>query len=91
MGRVLRFIGVFGAVLALIALALWTPRHSFEVRVLAAQNPASGTAQTPAQTDPQSPQTAPQQPSFRTGINFVRVDVIVTDQGRQSGQRLEAW
>ena len=28
----------------------------------------------------QSPQAAPQQPSFRTGINFVRVDVIVTDK-----------
>jgi VWFA-related protein len=37
------------------------------------QPPASGQAQTPPPTDPQ-------QPVFRTGINFVRVDVIVTDK-----------
>ncbi|MBI4264563.1 MAG: VWA domain-containing protein [Acidobacteria bacterium] len=31
----------------------------------------------------QQPQDPPQQPTFRTGINFVRVDVIVTDDRSQ--------
>jgi VWFA-related protein len=85
MRRLLRFIGVLGAVLALIALALWAPRSTaggsaFEVRLLAAQNAGNGTAQQPTSTDAPPPQTTPQQPIFRTGINFVRVDVIVTDK-----------
>jgi VWFA-related protein len=36
-------------------------------------------AQQPQQPPPADPQQPPQQPVFRTGINFVRVDVIVTD------------
>ncbi len=44
---------------------------------------AGSSAQEPQQTPPQTPQqTAPpegQQPVFRAGINFVRVDVIVSD------------
>src|SRR5688572_27574218 len=46
----------------------------------------AGTAQEPSQPapappqQPAPPQTAPQQPTFRTGINFVRVDVIVSDK-----------
>src|SRR5262245_20601552 len=31
------------------------------------------------QRPPAEPAAAPQQPTFRAGINFVRVDVIVTD------------
>jgi VWFA-related protein len=53
--------------------------------------PAKPDPQPPEQTpgkpaDPQTPDpqtadpSAPQQPTFRTGINFVRVDVIVTDR-----------
>ncbi len=48
--------------------------------------PAKPDSAAPAQTPgaPTEPQTAdpqvPQQPTFRTGINFVRVDVIVTDR-----------
>jgi VWFA-related protein len=56
------------------------------------QQPAGGQAQQPATGQPQQPATGqPQQPSapatgpdgqpvFRTGINFVRVDVIVSDR-----------
>jgi VWFA-related protein len=40
--------------------------------------PAPG--QAPAAEPPAEGQPAPQQPVFRTGINFVRVDVIVTDK-----------
>ena len=43
-----------------------------------------GHAQQPAQQpppDPQNPQTQPpRQPTFKAGVNFVRVDVIVTDK-----------
>jgi VWFA-related protein len=39
-----------------------------------------GFAQTPSTPPQQPPAADPQQPVFRTGINFVRVDVIVTDQ-----------
>jgi hypothetical protein len=45
----------------------------------AAQAPPA-TQQPPAQPAPATDQTPqPQQPVFRTGINFVRVDVIITD------------
>ena len=84
MGRLPRFIGVFGAVLALLAVARGVPRgivdgSSVEIRVFAAQNAGSAAPQ-PAAPDAQPPQPTPQQPIFRTGINFVRVDVIVTDR-----------
>src|SRR6188472_1163780 len=37
-----------------------------------------------AQTSPPSQQVAPQTPTFRTGIDLVRVDVVATDRdGRQ--------
>src|SRR5580765_8232231 len=85
MGRLLRVIGILGAVLALIALALLAPRgiaggSALEVPVLAAQNSGGVTAQQPASPDAQPQQATPQPPIFRTGINFVRVDVIVTDR-----------
>src|SRR4030095_16239304 len=35
---------------------------------------------TPAAQQPAQPPAAPEQPIFRTGINTVRVDVIVTDR-----------
>jgi VWFA-related protein len=41
------------------------------------QTPPPG--QSPPQQQPQTP-PQPQQPTFRVGVNFVRVDVIVTDQ-----------
>lgn len=40
------------------------------------QSPNTGASQQPAQPPP----AEPQQPVFRTGINFVRVDVIITDK-----------
>ena len=42
-----------------------------------AQNPPA--QQPPAQTPPATQSEAQRQPTFRTGINFVRVDVIVSD------------
>ena len=46
-----------------------------------AQQPAERPQQPPPQQPPaQEPAAAPQQPTFRTGINFVRVDVIVSDR-----------
>ncbi|HTV00092.1 MAG TPA: VWA domain-containing protein [Luteitalea sp.] len=63
--------------------------------VAAQQSPAPGTVPAPApgatapaqppadQPPPSQDPNAPEQPIFRTGINFVRVDAIVTDkQGR---------
>jgi VWFA-related protein len=45
------------------------------------QKPSQPAAQQPAQQPPaEQPQTPAQQPTFRTGINFVRVDVIVSDK-----------
>ena len=50
-------------------------------------------AQPPAQTQP-SPQTPTDQPppvpQFRTGINFVRVDAIITDKNGNSVPDLQA-
>ena len=53
------------------------------VLVLAGTLAQSGTAQEPPQQAPApapAPAPPPQQPTFRTGINFVRVDVIVSDK-----------
>ena len=48
-----------------------------------AQPPAPPAGQPPGEPPPQDPNAPPTQPTFRTGINFVRVDAIVTDkQGR---------
>jgi len=44
-----------------------------------AQQPAPPPAQTPP-AQPEAPQTPQEQPVFRAGINFVRVDVIVSDR-----------
>jgi len=58
------------------------------VAILAAALSASGSAQQPAAQQPatqpaaQQDQQAPARPTFRTDINFVRVDVIVTDKGQ---------
>ncbi len=51
------------------------------------QPPATGAASAqpavPPPAPPQDPDAPPPQPTFRTDINFVRVDAIVTDkQGR---------
>lgn len=45
--------------------------------------PAQAGTPPPGDQPPQDPNAPPSQPTFRTGINFVRVDAIVTDrQGR---------
>src|SRR5918912_211008 len=69
---------------------IWLCGLSGDVRVLAGQTPApqsqpagQGAAQQ-GQAGQQPPQGQPadpaQPPTFRTGINFVRVDVIVNDK-----------
>jgi VWFA-related protein len=73
------------SLLALVVLlALWAPAG----RVGAAQDAGPGEGQTgapPAQPDEAAPpadgeQAEPPTPTFRAGINFVRVDVIVSDK-----------
>ncbi|HJO38825.1 MAG: VWA domain-containing protein [Vicinamibacterales bacterium] len=57
-------------------------RWVFLTIVLAWVSTPSGQGQAASQepeATPQQAQDAPQQPVFRTGVNFVRVDVIVTD------------
>ena len=73
MSRLLRSLIVTGAVLALVGLTVGgsLPLH--------AQN-APAPKQAPAGPPPPPPIENLPQPVFRTGINFVRVDVIVTDK-----------
>jgi len=73
MSRLLRYLFVTGAVLALIGLMVGVslPLH--------AQN-APAPQQRPSGPPPPPPVDNLPQPVFRTGINFVRVDVIVTDK-----------
>src|SRR5918994_5952819 len=58
--------------------------RTFLVLTLVAALAQAGTAQEPAQQAPAPPPAQPPQqpekPTFRTGINFVRVDVIVSDK-----------
>src|SRR5437016_4109637 len=76
MASMVRSMAVFG--LAAVVLS-GVPGHA-----QAPQQPASGQAQTPPpQADPQQP------PIFRTGINFVRVDVIVTDKNGNTVEDLK--
>ena len=60
------------------------PRPSRRAAAPAPQTPAPQTPARPAAagagTDAQPPPPADGQPIFRAGINFVRVDVIVTDR-----------
>lgn len=63
--------------------ALWWAGHGVLTLLLAAtlasqQQPPP--APPPEQAPPPAADAAGQQPTFRTGINFVRVDVIVTDK-----------
>ena len=56
-----------------------------------AQQPPQQPAQPPGQTPPSDPPPAGQQPPvFRAGINFVRVDVIVTDKTGAAVTNLQA-
>src|SRR5262245_5299962 len=73
MSGLLRYLSVTGAVLALIGLIVGVslPLH--------AQN-APAPQQRPSGPPPPPPVDNLPQPVFRTGINFVRVDVIVTDK-----------
>ena len=72
----MRKVRLAGAGLAIAILLMVTAR--------AAQSPQQPAQPTPPPATPQAtPQTTPpadQQPVFRTGINFVRVDAIVTDR-----------
>src|SRR5882757_10571515 len=52
------------------------------------QQPAKPAAQPPAQTPPADPATQP--PVFRAGINYVRVDVIISDKSGNPVADLQA-
>jgi VWFA-related protein len=73
MSRLLRYLAITGAVLAPFGL---TGGASIPLRAQNAQAPQ----QPPAGPPPPPPIENLPQPVFRTGINFVRVDVIVTDR-----------
>src|SRR5690349_8706696 len=66
-----------GAVLLLTAVAL-AARPQAQNAPAAPPPPSGQSAAQPAATD--QPPAAGQQPVFRAGINFVRVDVIVSDK-----------
>jgi VWFA-related protein len=73
-----------------VALTLAAAVPYVSGRAADAREPQSQAPQTPANASPAAPAPAtpanPQQPTFRTGINFVRVDAIVTDkQGNPVG------
>src|SRR5882672_1609391 len=55
---------------------------------VAEQQPAKPAAQPPAQTPPADPATQP--PVFRAGINYVRVDVIISDKSGNPVADLQA-
>jgi VWFA-related protein len=67
------------AVVFAIAFCLATAGGSAQKPSQQAPAPAQAQAGSP-NAPPQDPAQKPQQPTFRTGINFVRVDVIVTDR-----------
>ena len=73
MSRLLRYLAITGAVLAPLGLMSGA---SIPLRAQNAQAPQ----QPPAGPPPPPPIENLPQPVFRTGINFVRVDVIVTDK-----------
>ena len=82
MARLLRTLAAVGLA---IAVGTGTPG-----RAQAPQQPSS--AQQPAADQPAPPPPPPtdgQQPVFRTGINFVRVDVIVTDKNGNTVEDLK--
>ena len=68
-----------GGAIVLTGVLLAVSMSASQSQQPASQQPASQqpAAQQPPQTPPDQP---PQQPVFRTGINFVRVDAIVTDK-----------
>lgn len=76
---------------SIVALTLSATLAAAAVQPSSAQRPAPRPGDAPADAQPpadasqppQDPNAPPTQPTFRTGINFVRVDAIVTDkQGR---------
>src|SRR5712692_2781655 len=69
----------------LVAVAL-TGMQGAAQRPKSSQPPQQPAQQQPAQQQPDQPQAPPDQPQpvFRTGINFVRVDVLVTDKNGKS-------
>ncbi|MEO5896701.1 MAG: VWA domain-containing protein [Vicinamibacterales bacterium] len=65
----------------MVVLSVQTPRADQQQtpQTPPAQPAAPPSAQPPAARPPATQQEAQRQPTFRTGINFVRVDVIVSD------------
>lgn len=75
MAKLLR-IGAAAAIVA--ALVSGVPGHAQQPSGGSSASTPAAQGQTPAQGQAQTP--APNQPVFRSGINFVRVDVIVSDR-----------
>src|SRR5438067_5457946 len=87
MARVLRTITAAIALAALVGLR--GDAQSQQSAQSKPQPPQQGQAQqTPP--DQQPPATDPQQPVFRAGINFVRVDVIISDKNGNQVADLQA-
>src|SRR6267378_2381998 len=83
MASMVRTVAVLGLAVAVVS---GVPGHAQTT-----QSPPSGQAQTQPSGQAQTPPPSdPQQPVFRTGINFVRVDVIVTDKNGNQIADLQA-
>ena len=71
------------ALLLVATLALCQAGTGRPLSAQSSQQPSGSTqpagGQQPAEAPPSAPGDAPQQPTFRAGVNFVRVDVIVHD------------
>ncbi|HET9362817.1 MAG TPA: hypothetical protein VFO58_23870, partial [Vicinamibacterales bacterium] len=75
-----RAVPAFLLCLALVGASLVEPGSAQQ----GSTTPQPGQAEAPAsQAPPQTGEAQPQTPVFRTGINFVRVDVIVGDRKDQ--------
>src|SRR5258708_4665259 len=86
--RTALFAGLVAVALTGMQGAAQRPKSSQPPQQPAQQQPAQQqpAQQQPNQQQPDQPQAPPDQPQpvFRTGINFVRVDVLVTDKNGKS-------
>src|SRR5947207_12497985 len=78
MGTRLRLVALSAAVLTMLGSAGIAQQTSRQEKPAANGQPAAQDQPPPAQSSDQPPPQPP--PQFRTGINFVRVDVIVSDK-----------
>ena len=84
---------IIGPWRGLFARSAVQPSRSVALVGIAAPRSAGDCHRRPIQTGPAAaapPPTRRHRPVFRTGINFVRVDVIVTDKSGQRGRRSQS-